>query len=100
MTSFRGMIETCIQTDCKDDYIKVRDYKMTADEENEKKGEVWDKFAVILRKAKALINDPFATIFGVFVPREQNNKANSLSWRADRWGNTWNGLGPHNFQED
>jgi hypothetical protein len=65
--------------DHRDGYMKVRDYKMAADEENEKKGEVWDTFAVIFQKAKALMEDPFATIFGVFVPKEQNSGDDSLS---------------------
>jgi hypothetical protein len=31
------------------------------------------------------MNNPFATIFGVFVPREQNRRVDSLSRRANRW---------------
>jgi hypothetical protein len=74
----RGLTETCIQTDCIDGFIKVRDYT--------KKGKAGDKFAAILEKAKALMDDPSATISGVFVPREQNGVADILSRRADRWG--------------
>jgi hypothetical protein len=76
--------------------MKVRDYNMAVT----KKGKARDKFAVILQKAKALMDDPSATIFGVLF--QESKTAGLILYQGEPidGAKMWNELGPQNFQED